>query len=198
LRRDLLVTALLFLAVGFLGGLVYSRHIGEGGRTAPAPMATPAEPSPAAADSTLPEGHPPLDLAQRWQELKQAAETKPRDPRAAIELANFLFDHQRWEEAATWYQRSLELDPKNTDARTDLATCYFNLNKFAEAAREYDRVLKLEPDKPQALYGQALVRLRGEKNRAAAEQLYERLRQRHPEFPGVGELAKLLAQEPAR
>lgn len=190
MRRDLLITALIFTAVGFIAGVVYTRQTGGTVlRAAPAPAAMSQ-----AADPALPEGHPPLDLAQRWQTLQQQAEANPRDARAALDLANFLYDMERWEEATVWYGRALELDPKNTDARTDLATCYYNLGRYDEAIAGYTQALKLERDKPQALYGLAMARLRGKQDTAGARQAYEQLRRSHPDFPGLSTLAEQLGE----
>lgn len=192
MRRDLLITALVFTAIGFVGGYVYTQYAAPPGTVStlsgPVGMAGP-EP-----DATLPEGHPPLDMAQRWRTLQQQAEANPNDSKTALELANLLFDLQRWEDATFWYKRVLTLEAKNTDARTDLATCYFNLGRHDEALKEYSASLEIEPDKPQALYGTALTRL-SQKDTAGARQAYEQLRRAHPEFPGNDDLAKRLEAE---
>jgi tetratricopeptide (TPR) repeat protein len=183
LRRDLLITALIFTAVGFVGGVVYSQY---SPREAPG-LAVPAAVT-AQNDPSLPEGHPPMDLARRWQELREKAEANPRDAKAALELANFLFDHERWQDAVPWYQRVVELEPRHTDARTDLATCLHQVGRFDEAVKEYQRSLELEPDKPQALYGLALTRLHGFRDRDGARRDFERLRRTHPDFAGLAQL----------
>ncbi len=193
MRRDLLITALVFTAIGFVGGYVYTQYGGQGSRSTttlsgPAAIASPGS------EATLPEGHPPLDVAQRWRTLQQQAEANPNDSKTTLELANLLFDLQRWEDATIWYKRALTLEPKNTDARTDLATCYFNLSRYDEALKEYSASLELEPNKPQALYGLALTRL-STKDVAGARQAYEELRRAHPEFPGNDDLAKRLETE---
>jgi tetratricopeptide (TPR) repeat protein len=191
-RRDLLITALVFTAIGFVGGYVYTQYAAppRSVSTLSGPVAM-AGPEPEAA---LPEGHPPLDMAQRWRTLQQQAEANPNDSKTALELANLLFDLQRWEDATFWYKRALTLEPKNTDARTDLATCYFNLGRYDEALKEYSASLEIEPNKPQALYGTALTRL-SQKDTAGARQAYEQLRRAHPEFPGNDDLAKRLDAE---
>ena len=193
MRRDLLITALVFTAIGFVGGYLYTQYAGQGPRTVttlsgPAAMAGPES------EPTLPEGHPPLDMAQRWRDLQQKAEANPNDSKAALELANLLFDLQRWEDATFWYKRALTLEPKNTDARTDLATCYYNLGRYDEAQKEYAASLELEPNKPQSLYGLALTRL-SKKDTAGARQAYDQLRRAHPEFPGNEDLARRLDAE---
>ena len=199
MRRDLLITALLFTAVGFAGGVVYTRYAPGGPQApvTPAPAAAASAMSPEA-EAALPEGHPPLNVAEEWSRLQQQAEANPKDARAALELANFLYDVERWQDAIRWYQRALELDPRNTDARTDLGTCYFNLARYDEAITEFNRTLALEPDKPQALYNLAMARLRGKQDTAGARQAYEQLRRSHPDFPGLPEMARLLEQERAR
>lgn len=191
MRRDLLITALIFTAVGFVGGVVYMQYGAPASSRAagPSSLAMPEDPA------GLPEGHPPINLAQQWQTLREKAEASPNDPKAALELANFLFDIERWEDATFWYKRGLTLEPKNTDARTDLATCYYNLKRYDEAIQEYNVVLELEPNKPQALYGLALARLNGKKDVAGARQAYEQLRRNHPDFPWTQELAQRLEAE---
>lgn len=188
MRRDLLITALIFTLVGFVAGAVYTRQsTGDSPRALLSPP-----PATAPSDSSLPEGHPPLNVAERWSALQQQAEANPRDPRAAAELANFLYDIQRWDDAIGWYTRTLELEPKNTDVRTDLGTCYYNLGRFDEAIAEFDRVLELEPNKPQALFNLAMARLRGKQDTAGARRVYEQLRRSHPDFPGIELLAREL------
>lgn len=194
MRRDLLVTALLFTAIGFAGGYLYSEQTARS-QLRPAFQAAPGT---GAGGEALPEGHPPLDVSERWRSLQEQAEDNPDNPRAALELANFLYDLERWEEALSWYERGLELDPQNTNARTDLATCYFHLSRFDEALAAYGRVLELEPNKPQALYGLALARLHGQGDREGARQAYEKLRRNHPDFPGVELLERALTQEGPR
>lgn len=192
MRRDLLITALLFTAIGFAGGYVYSRQ-GASSRLQPAVQSAPSSPEQNA--EGLPEGHPPLEAAERWRRLQEKAEDNPNDPAAALELANLLYDLQRWDAAVTWYERTLALAPKNTNARTDLATCYFNLRRFDKALAEYERALKDEPDKPEALYGLALTRLHGQQDRAGARQALEQLQRTHPDFSGIPALEQALKQE---
>lgn len=191
MRRDLLVTALIFLVLGFFAGALYTGAVGGPARPNPltagasAPPETPAD---------LPEGHPPMEMAERWQQLRERAEANPGDEQAAVELANFLYDQGVWDQAVVWYGRTLEINPRNLDARTDLATCLFQSQQFDESIREYEAALQQEPNKPQALFGLARVKLQGKNDRAGAEQVFEQLRRSHPDFEGVKVLADLLRQ----
>lgn len=192
MRRDLLVTALIFLLVGFVAGALYTGALG--GPTIAAPPGRLVATAPVPASEELPEGHPPMDLAARWQELRERAEVNPGDEQAQVDLANFLYDQDVWDKAVPAYQRALEINPRNTDARTDLATSLFHSDQFEAARREYEAALEQEPDKPQALFGLARVKLEGLQDRAGAEQAYERLRRAHPDFDGVAVLAEILGK----
>lgn len=191
MRRDLLVTALIFTIVGFLAGTLFTGALGGPGRVAsPAPQ----EPAQSAGGQNLPEGHPPMEMAGRWQQLRDRAEANPEDDKAAVELANFLYDQGVWDQAAVWYRRALALNPRNADARTDLATTLYQSGRYDDAIREYETALEQEPDKPQALFGLARAKLDGKQDRAGAEQAYERLRRMHPTFEGVQILAEMLGK----
>ena len=191
MRRDLLVTALIFSVVGFMAGALFTGAIG-GARPASPVLSPPVVQS--SSPEGLPEGHPPLELAERWQELRERAESNPDDVGAAVELANFLYDQGSWEQAAVWYEKALALNPRDTSVRTDYATSLYNQGRAGEAIAEYGAALRDEPDKPQALYGLARAKLEAEQDRDAAEKLYEQLRRAHPEFEGVRLLAALLAE----
>lgn len=194
MRRDLLLTALVFTLIGFFGGYVYFKE------TAASPMQAPVRPVATAGGQgpELPQDHPPLDVSQRWLELEERATSNPNDVQAALDLANLLYDIQNWEKAATWYERVLALQPGNTDARTDMATCYLSLGRFDRALAEYERSLAEEPNKPQALYGLAVARLHGKQDVAGARKAFEQLRRTRPDFPGLAGLEESLKEEAAR
>lgn len=197
MRRDLLITALVFAILGFIGGYVYSQKMAGAAATGAVGPGL-AGGGNEASNGKLPEGHPPLDVAQRWRALEQAAQENPRDAKAALDLANFLYDNQRWDEAVNWYGKALALQPNDANAVTDRGTAYFHMSKFDQALADYSRALKIEPNKPQALYGLALARLHGKQDTAGARKAYEQLKRTHPEFPGVELLAKQLESDRAK
>ncbi|MFQ5696558.1 MAG: tetratricopeptide repeat protein [Terriglobia bacterium] len=188
MRRDLLITALAFLTLGFLGGYLVS----ESSR-APQPSAPAAGGGAAtsAAGEELPSGHPPARLARRWLELEQQVQENPEDAEVALRFALFLDEAQRWSEAARAYGRVLELAPENAEVLVKRGTVHFHLGRVEEAVADFERALALNPDQPRALYGLALARLQGQRDVAGARAAYERLRRSHPDYPGL----ELLAQQ---
>ncbi|HLW79160.1 MAG TPA: tetratricopeptide repeat protein [Terriglobia bacterium] len=203
LKKETIITAAVFLAVGFLAGYVYNaqRNSAPEEPSGRAPVAAapseaasePAsasggEPTAATAPSGLPPGHPPLDGAATIKMLESEAAAQPANPRPRLELANFLYDQKRFREAIPWYQRALDLDPKNVNARTDLGTAYFSLGQAADAVREYRQSLEVDPSHQPTLYNLALVNLEGTHDVAAARDAYARLTKLNPNYPGLDAL----------
>lgn len=196
MRRDLVVTALIFAVIGFLGGYLYTQRAAS-----PPPAPTGSGPLTAAQPTAeevpgLPAGHPPMEIAREIVTLRQEAEKNPRDAALAFRLAELLFEVGRCDEAIPHYQRGLDLEPKNTDARVVLANCLTETGKYAEAERQLEAVLQLKPNQPHALYHLAVARLR-KPDRAGAERAYQQLRQVNPNFEGLPELERMLKESRA-
>jgi tetratricopeptide (TPR) repeat protein len=184
-RKETLITAIVFLGVGFLGGYIFAAH-----RSSQAPQASVAAVEPAAAPQAqaLPPGHPPINADSMVQALEEAARQNPQDAQAPLRLANLLYDQQRFQEASEWYEKALNLDPRNVDARTDLGTAYFNLGRPRKALGEYRRSLEIQPDHQPTLYNLMIVNLEGLHNLAAARAAWQRLDRLNPRYPGLDNL----------
>lgn len=199
MRRELILTALIFTVLGFLAGHVYTRQALESQTNpSPQPVINP-EAAPASTDmeANLPPGHPPINTEEMIHSLRQAAEQNPKDARAAVALANALVDARRFDDAVFWYKRGLALDPKDQNARTDLGSVYYNLTRYDEAIAEFERTLALNPTHAQALYNLAVVKLNGKHDVAGAREALQRLERAHPEFPPLAELKQSLEQASA-
>ncbi|MGH9356075.1 MAG: tetratricopeptide repeat protein [Terriglobia bacterium] len=206
-KKETLITAIVFLGVGFLGGYVYSARTPSAARSAPG-AASPANrasqasaPGPGAGKSAstefasqLPKGHPPIDDAEVIQFFKDAAAHNPADPAPRLKLANFLFDRREFAEAIAWYQQVLQRDSRDVDARTDMATCFFNLGDSRQALDELHQALSIEPRHEATLFNLVVVNLEGARNISAAEKALERLRAINPKYPNLDRMRKLLEQ----
>ena len=100
---------------------------------------------------------PPMDQA-KYQELKAAVDANPNGPEENIQLANFLFDNHRFQEAINYYQKALRLDPRNVNVIVDVGVAYFNLQNYQEAEKYFQRALEIDPEQPNALYNLGIVR----------------------------------------
>ena len=196
------ITAVVFLAVGFLAGYITDAQLNWSARQKPAATAAPSEmpASGAASQSTtgagmpgLPEGHPPIDTAAIVKQLQEMAAQNPKDPDVRLKLANFLYDQRQYSQAIEWYQRALELDPKNVNAHTDLGTAYFYLGRSQDALAEYRKSLQLDPKHEATLLNTIVVNLKGTHDLAAAQQAWDRLNKLNPNHPALAGLKEEIA-----
>src|SRR5271157_560871 len=99
MKKETILTAVVFFVVGFLAGYITDAQMNWSGRQKTVMPATPAMPSempggggPGAAQgggmAGLPEGHPPIDGASVVKQLQEEAEQNPKDPDIPLKLAN--------------------------------------------------------------------------------------------------------------
>jgi tetratricopeptide (TPR) repeat protein len=199
MKKETVITAVVFLAVGFLAGYITDAQMNWSARQKVAQTAAVSSAMPpGAADSTpaagsmpqqgLPEGHPPIDSAAIIQQLEAAAAQNPKDADVRLKLANFLYDQKQYSKAIEWYQRALELDAKNVNARTDLGTAYFYSGRPQDALHEYAKSLAIDPKHESTLLNAIVVNLEGMHDLAAAQKAWDRLHQLNPNHPALAGL----------
>ncbi len=196
MRKETIITAVVFFAVGFLVGYITDAQLNWSGRqkAAVAGAAAPADmPSGGAATSGttpsgLPPGHPNVDTALVTQQLTTQAEQNPKDPGAALKVANYLYDQRQYDKSIEWYQRVLALDPKNVNARTDMGTAYFYTGRAQDALQEYRQSLQIDPKHEPTLLNTIIVNLEGTHDVAAAQVAWEQLRKVNPNNPQLASM----------
>jgi len=195
MKKETVLTALVFLVVGFLAGYITDAQLNWNARQKSAVTAgPPAETqggggSPA---SGLPEGHPPIDADTIVAQLEQMAAKNPKDGELRLKLANFLYDQKQYARAIEWYQRALELEPRNVNARTDLGTSYFYTGRPQEALQQYSQSLQIDPRHEPTLLNMVVVNLEGAHDLAAAQAAWDRLRKVNPNHPALESLKEKL------
>jgi tetratricopeptide (TPR) repeat protein len=200
MKKETIITAVIFLAVGFLAGYITDAQMNWNGRQKAAQAAAmPSEmPPPAGAASApsggatpqqgLPEGHPPIDTAAIVQQMETMAARNPQDADVRLKLANFLYDQKQYDKAIEWYQRGLQLDPKNVNAHTDLGTAYFYTGRPQDALREYGKSLEINPQHEPTLLNAIVVNLQGTHDLASAQKAWDRLYKLNPNHPALAGL----------
>lgn len=202
MKKETVITAVVFLSVGFLAGYTYNaqRNLSRQAIPGAAPVAAaPAADatSSAGADGTLPDGqlppgHPPVDNQAAVKFLEDQAAQNPADPQPRVRLANLMFDERDFQRAAEWYQRALSLDPKDVNARTDLGTCYFNLGRSDQALAEFRKSLEINPRHEPTLYNIVVVNLDSGRDLAAAREAWGKLYKLNPRYPNLDRLKQEL------
>jgi len=201
MKKELIATAAIFLAVGFLAGYITDAQLNWSARQKSASAGVPSGmPSADAASASgggamtqgLPEGHPPIDSAAMIKQMEDAAAQNPKDPEIRLKLANLLYDQKQYSQAIEWYQRALELDPKNVNARTDLGTAYFYTGRPQDALAQYRQSLAANPRHEPTLLNVVVVNLEGTHDLAAAQKAWDRLHQINPNNPALAGLKEKL------
>jgi len=198
MKKETIVTAAIFLAVGFLAGYITDAQINWNGRQKVAPTASmPAQMPPGGMQNPsggamnpqgLPEGHPSIDSAAIIKELEARVAQNPKDVETKLKLADYLYDQKQYPNAIEWYQRVLELDPKNVNARTDLGTAYFYSGRPQDALREYDKALAVDPRHEPTMLNAIVVNLEGLRDTGAAQKAWDRLNRQNPNHPALAGL----------
>jgi cytochrome c-type biogenesis protein CcmH/NrfG len=199
MKKETIITAVIFLAVGFLAGYITDAQMNWNGRQkVAATAAMPSEMPPAGAPSAppggamtpqgLPEGHPPIDVEAVIKQTEAMLAQNPKDPEPPLKLANFLYDQKQYNNAIEWYQRALAIDPKNVNAHTDLGTAFFYSGRPQDALREYNKSLELDPRHESTMLNAIVVNLEGTHDLAAAQKAWDRLHNQNPNHPALASL----------
>jgi cytochrome c-type biogenesis protein CcmH/NrfG len=196
-KIETIVTAIIFLSVGFLAGFIYKsqRQVGVPA-AAVAEAAAGAQSSSTGAMGTsgnasdepamgLPAGHPPLEISQIIQSYEQRARQNPQDAAIPLQLANYLYDNKYYNLAIEWYQRSLKLNANDINARTDLGTCYFYTGQARQAIAEYNKSLDLDPNHQPTIFNLIVVNLEGTHELRTAAKYWNELDRQNPNYPGL-------------
>jgi len=201
-KRETIITAIVFLVVGFFIGYIteaqYNWNAPEK-MTSSSAVAAPVETADSvpqnasgvgAGDAQLPPGHPSLEVAANMKSLEDQAAQHPKDPEPPLKLANLYYDQRQFDLAADWYQKALALDARNVSARTDLGTAYFNLGRPKDALKEYQESLRIDPTHEPTMFNTIIVNMEGTHDLAAARAAWDRLHKRNPNYPGLDDLKK--------
>jgi cytochrome c-type biogenesis protein CcmH/NrfG len=121
----------------------------------------------------------------RLQTLLDQVAQNPRNFDALAELGNISFDQSKFNEAAGWYEKALEVEPQNANLHADLGTTYFYAQRIDDSITEFQKSLALDPTHPQALYNIGVAFLHGKNNPQGALESWERLVQAHPTYPRI-------------
>lgn len=156
--------SVVFAVAGTCFGLVVGWILGSQ-QAAPARVLPPVAQQAATPQSTEPATRQPAPLDDaRVQALKTAASNEPKNPRPRIELANLLFDAERYDEASKWYEEALKIEPRDADVSTDLGVSYYYTNQPDRALKQFDYSLSVNPRHAKTILNQGIVRAFGKQD----------------------------------
>jgi tetratricopeptide (TPR) repeat protein len=180
--------SLIFGIAGVFFGVLVGWIIGSQQTSIGRPAAPPA----ADAQTSQARTPPPLDESRAAQ-LKAAADSNPNDAASRVQLANLYFDHDRYPEAARWYEATLTLEPRNVSISTDLGITYYYMNQADTALEQFDRSLSIDPRHTKTLLNIGIVRAFGKKDLDGAARAWQRVIELEPSSPEAGTARQALA-----
>ena len=135
---------------------------------------------------------PPLDEA-RVAQLKAALEKSPGNAAPRVELANLYFDHERFVDAAHWYEEALKLEPRSVNVSTGPG---HRVLLHEPARRRAEAVRAIADDRAghtKTLLNVGIVRAFGKQDLDGAAKAWERVIELAPSSPEAGTARQALA-----
>ena len=113
---------------------------------------------------------------------------------AAVTLANFAYDHQRWPEAIRHYEEAIANGMDDADVHTDLGNAFRFSGQPQQALSQYESAQKLNPQHENSLFNQISLfgEVLNEPRRAA--QISEEFIRRFPNSDKVSAVREQLAR----
>ncbi len=183
---------------GMLFGIIVGYAIAMGGlgpTSRPAPGAGSfGEIQPMGAGAAAPAASPaaPVVTEADLQPWRNILASDPKNVKAAIELANRLYDAGRYPEAIAYYEQAFALDAKNINVSTDLGTAQWYSGKPDAAIAQFTKSLALNATHPQTLFNLGVVLLDGKQDAAGAVAAWEKLVAANPSSPDAAKARQMI------
>jgi cytochrome c-type biogenesis protein CcmH/NrfG len=190
------VMAAVCLVVGVLVGYLARGSAGVA-KAAPRVAAQPV----VAADSA-PQKMPTLEDMKRMAD-KQAEpllaklKTDPNNAELLNQIGNLYRMTHQFQDAASYYNKALEINPKNVGARTDLASCMFYQGDIDGAITQLEKSLTYDPKHAGTLLNLGMVRWKGKGDAAGAIASWNKLLKFYPDFENKAVVERLIADAKA-
>ena len=174
-------------AAGILFGIIVGYIIGTG------QSQTASVAAPAVAAQSAPAPAAVADEGE-LQAYRNILASDPKNARAAVQLANRLYDAGRYAEAIPYYQQALAVDAKDVNVSTDLGTALYYAGRPDEALAQLDKSLAIDPSHAQTLFNIGIIRRDGKKDSKGARVAWERLLTAAPNSPDAARVRTMLSE----
>jgi cytochrome c-type biogenesis protein CcmH/NrfG len=102
----------------------------------------------------------PVFDQEHYGHLLERVQANPDGFAENLDMGNFLFDSNRFEEAIGYYDKAIQSNSKAADVIVDAGVCYFNLNQFNKAKIYFENALSADDTHVNALYNMGIVSAR--------------------------------------
>lgn len=194
--QTLVVSVCVAVAVGFLGGVIYSSFHSDSVSSVPLQQQQASSSSMPSTAGGQQQGGLTPQQASAILSLEQRVAVNANDTDAWVQLGNTYFDTHNYRKAIDSYNRYLALQPNNANVLTDLGIMYRNNGQAAEAIAAFDRAMAVDPKHVQAPFNKGIVLLNDLQDYQAAIAVWQKLVESNPgATSGDGMLVSQLIEE---
>ncbi|HST11876.1 MAG TPA: tetratricopeptide repeat protein, partial [Terriglobales bacterium] len=120
--------------------------------------------------------------------------TDPKNKDLLLKVAFFYKSAHQFKDAASYFDRTVQLDPKNTTAQTELASCLYYDGNVDGAIAALEFVLKTKPDDPNSLFNLGMIRWKGKKDASGAITAWKELLRTNPNLDKKPIVERMIAE----
>jgi tetratricopeptide (TPR) repeat protein len=179
MKPESLVVGVAGILVGLIAGWIIGSQQPSARRAEPAPAAASASTTQSASGAPA---RPALDESE-VKRLEAIAGKDPSNVTPKAQLGNLYFDAERYEDAAKWYEKAMEVDPTNADVSTDLGVSYYYQNQPDKALAQFKRSLEIDPRHTKTMLNQGIVLAFGKQDLDGATRAWQRVIELAPGSP---------------
>lgn len=177
--QTMVVAIVVALAVGFLGGVIYS-SMQSTPLSGMAPNQQTASAPPMAGGQSQQSANLTPQQASAILSLEQRVATNANDADAWVQLGNTYFDTNNFVKSIAAYNHYLTLQPNNANVLTDLGIMYRNNGQPNEAIAAFDRAIAVDPKHVQAPFNKGIVLMNDVRDHQAAIDVWQKLIDTNP------------------
>jgi len=180
--KQVYAMAVIWLVVGLAIGYLFR------GSQSPATLAPP----PANAQASAPAGHmggkmPSLEQMKQMADKKAAPLLEklrgdPNNVDLLIQAGNIYKSTHQFKEAASYYDKVVQVDPKNVAIRTELASCLYYNGDVDGAISQLQQALHYDPKDANSLFNLGMMKWHGKQDSKGAIATWQQLLKSNPQL----------------
>ncbi|MFZ0796194.1 MAG: tetratricopeptide repeat protein [Terriglobales bacterium] len=184
--KQVYAMAVISLVVGLAIGYLFR------GSQSPAVSAPPTADAQANGQPATPAGQMGGQMPS-LEQMKQMADKKaeplleklkgdPRNSNLLIQAGNIYLSTHQFKDAASYYDKALQVDPKNVAIRTEMASCLYYNGDVDGAISQLQQSLQYDPKDANSLFNLGMIKWKGKQDSKGAVEAWRQLLKSNPDL----------------